>query len=269
MPPENELPEEPPAMPRITPVFVALTVILGVGIIGPIVKLLVVAPGYGLGGVLADRELQAAVWLTIGTATAATALVAVLGTPLGYLLARFDFPGRRFLAAALQLPVIIPHPVAGIALLLFLGRNTALGSTLARLGIEVVNHVPGLVAAMAFVSAPLFVAAARQAFGSVDPTLERVARTLGDDEWGAFRRVSLPLARRGLLSGAVVTWARAVSEFGAIVIVTYHPKTASVLIYDRFTTDGLRGAIPAAAVLLLVSLGILGLLSWLEPRTRE
>src|SRR5262249_47662006 len=150
--------------------------------------------------------------------------------PVGYLLARRQVPGYRLISAALQLPVIVPHPVAGIAILLFFGRQTALGAVLGKLGLEVVNQVPGLVIAMAFVSAPLFISAARQAFASVDPTLERVARTLGDSEWAAFRRVTLPLARRGLVAGVVVTWARAVSEFGAVVIVTYHPKTASVLI---------------------------------------
>jgi len=107
---------------------------------------------------------------------------------------------------------------------------------------------------MLFVSAPLFVSGAREAFARVDVRYESVARTLGDSTWRVFRRVTLPLARRGLLASAVIMWARAVSEFGAIVILTYNPKTVSVLSYDRFTTFGLSEAIPVAAVLVLIAL---------------
>jgi molybdate/tungstate transport system permease protein len=107
---------------------------------------------------------------------------------------------------------------------------------------------------MLFVSAPLYVSAARETFARVDPRYESVARTLGDDAWRAFRRVTLPLSLRGLTAAAVVMWARAVSEFGAIVILTYNPKVASVLSYDRFTSYGLSEALPAAAVLVLLAL---------------
>ena len=88
----------------------------------------------------------------------------------------------------------------------------------------------------------------------VEPRFEAVARTLGDSAWRSFRRVTLPLARRGLVAGAVVTWARAVSEFGAIVILAYQPRVASVLAYDRFTSAGLSGALPVAAALVLLAI---------------
>jgi molybdate/tungstate transport system permease protein len=107
---------------------------------------------------------------------------------------------------------------------------------------------------MLFVSAPLFVSAAREAFARVDARYEAVARTLGDPAWRVFRRVTLPLSLRGLVAAAVVMWARAVSEFGAIVILTYNPKVASVLSYDRFTSGGLDAALPVAAVLLILAL---------------
>jgi molybdate/tungstate transport system permease protein len=106
---------------------------------------------------------------------------------------------------------------------------------------------------MLFVSAPLFVSGAREAFARVDARYEAVARTLGDPAWRAFRRVTLPLAGRGLLAAAVVMWARAVSEFGAIVILTYNPKVASVLSYDRFTSFGLDEALPVAGVLVILA----------------
>jgi molybdate/tungstate transport system permease protein len=107
---------------------------------------------------------------------------------------------------------------------------------------------------MLFVSAPLYVSAAREAFVRVDARYEFVARTLGDSSWRAFRRITLPLSARGLTAAAVVMWARAVSEFGAIVVLTYNPKVASVLSYDRFTSVGLSDALPVAAVLVVFAL---------------
>jgi molybdate/tungstate transport system permease protein len=99
----------------------------------------------------------------------------------------------------------------------------------------------------------------------VDPRLERVARTLGDPPASVFRRVTMPLAGRGILAAAVLAWARSVSEFGAIVILTYNPQVASVLIYDRFTTEGLAAAVPAALLLLTVALGVFALVRVLQP----
>jgi molybdate/tungstate transport system permease protein len=225
--------------------------------------LFVVAPLVGLiggGGVagihllFSDAELRASLLLTIVAASLSTLLGILGATPIAYLLARGRFRGRSLLSAVLDLPLLIPHPVAGIALLLVLGRNTPLGSALWALGLQITGSVTGIVAAMLFVSAPLYVSAAREAFDRVDPRFEGVARTLGDTRWQAMRRVTLPLAWRGLLAAAIVMWARAVSEFGAIVILVYHPRVASVLSYERFTAFGLKEALPVAAVLLLLAL---------------
>ena len=204
-----------------------------------------------LGG---DAELRGALGLTALAATIATLLGVLLGTPLAWLLARSPFRGRALVAGALDLPLVIPHPVAGIALLLVLGRESAIGGALGTVGIRVVSSPVGIVVAMLFVSASLYVSAAREAFARVDRRFESVARTLGDSPFRAFRRVTLPLASRGLLAAAVVMWARAVSEFGAIVILVHHPRTVSVLSYDRFTTYGLSESIPVAAVLVLLAL---------------
>lgn len=232
---------------------------------GPLARLLLRSSPASLGAALRDPELAASIWLTALTATAATLLSLGLGLPLAYLLARVPFPGRRLVAGIAELPVVVPHPVAGIALLLFLGRQSPIGRGLAALGLEVVNHVPGIVAGMLFVSAPIVVSTAREAFRAVDPKLERVARTLGDTGWLAFRRVTLPLAGRGVLAGAVLGWARSVSEFGSIVILTYNPKVASILIYDRFTLFGLPAAIPAAVLLLLLALVVFVVVQLLAP----
>jgi molybdate/tungstate transport system permease protein len=201
-----------------------------------------------------DSELRSALWLTLSCATAATLLAVVGGAPLAYLLARKNFPGRSIVAAVVDIPLVIPHPVAGIAILLALGRQSTAGSLLEAIGTRITGSATGIIAAMTFVAAPLFVAAAREAFELVDPRLEGVARTLGDSPYRAIRRVTLPLASRGLIAAGIVMWSRAASEFGAIVVLTYNPKVASVLSYDRFTSTGLEGALPVAAVLVIIAL---------------
>ncbi|MFL5578388.1 MAG: ABC transporter permease [Gemmatimonadaceae bacterium] len=220
----------------------------------PVVQLVLLAGGSGLGKLASDGELRGSLWLTWAAATGATLLGVVGGTPLAWALARRPFRGRALVSALLDLPLLIPHPAAGIALLLALGRDSAAGRALLALGLRVVGSPAGVVAAMLFVSAPLYVSAAREAFARVDPRYEAVARTLGDSAWRAFRRVTLPLAFRGLVAAAVVMWARAVSEFGAIVVLVYNPKVASVLEYDRFTSYGLSEALPVAAALVILSL---------------
>jgi molybdate/tungstate transport system permease protein len=238
-------------------------------VVGPLLRLLWESSPASLIEALGDPDLRASIALTVFTATMATVLAALFGIPLAYLLARRPFPGRRIVQGLVDLPVVIPHPVAGIALLLFLGRRSPVGSTLAQLGLEFVSHVPGIIAAMLFVSAPILVSGAREAFQAVDPQLERVARTLGDTGWAAFRRVTLPLALRGILAGSILAWARSVSEFGSIVILTYNPKVASIYIFDRFTAFGLQAAVPAAVILLLVALMVFVVVRVLQPEERR
>jgi len=235
----------------------------------PILILVGEGGGDGLRQLGTDSELRSSLLLTGLTATVATALGVLGGTPLAWLLARREFPGRAMLSALLDLPLLIPHPVAGIALLLLLGRESAVGGTALEFGLRIVGSPLGIIAAMLFVSAPLFVSGAREAFAKVDARFEGVARTLGDRPWRAFRRVTLPLAGRGLLASAVVMWARAVSEFGAIVILTYNPKVASVLSYDRFTSFGLAEALPVAAALAILALVPLTLLRALRTERRS
>lgn len=260
--PEISILESRPT-PRPSNVAVRTVATIIVAILGSLFLLFIFAPVAGLvvsGGsrgvsrFASDGELRASLLLTVATATIATLLGILGGTPMAYLLARRAFPGRAVVAALMDLPLVIPHPVAGIALLLVLGRNSPLGGVLYDLGLRVVGSGTGIVCAMLFVSAPLYVSAAREAFARVDARYESVARTLGDDAWRAFRRVTLPLSARGLTAAAVVMWARAVSEFGAIVILTYNPKVVSVLSYDRFTSYGMSEALPVAAVLVLFAL---------------
>lgn len=223
-------------------------------ILAPLIGLVSFGGARGITALGTDHELRDALARTAITATIATLLGVIGATPVAYLLARRSFRGRSLLAAVIDLPIVVPHPVAGIALLLALGRGSPVGGVLYTLGLRIVGSTTGIVCAMLFVSAPLYVSAAREAFARVDARYESVARTLGDDAWRAFRRVTLPLSARGLTAAAVVMWARAVSEFGAIVILTYNPKVVSVLSYDRFTSYGLSETLPVAAVLVLLAI---------------
>jgi molybdate/tungstate transport system permease protein len=237
-------------------------------LLAPLARLVAAGGAAGAAGLFTDAELRNSLALTALTATAATLLGVIGGTPLAYLLERRRFRGRSLLAALLDLPLLVPHPVAGMALLLVLGRQSAVGGALLAAGLRVVGSPAGIIAAMLFVSAPLFISAAREAFGGVNARYENVARTLGDPPWRAFRRVTLPLATRGLIAAGVVMWARAVSEFGAIVVLTYNPRVASVLSYDRYTSYGLTEALPVAAILVLLALVPLIALRALRPEHR-
>ena len=251
---------------RLTSIVAALLgSVLLLFLVLPVGDLALTAGPSGVRKLFTDRELRASLLLTGGTATVTVILGIIGGTPLAYLLARRDFRGRAVVAAIIDLPLLIPHPVAGIALLLMLGRESVVGGALLSAGLRIVGSPAGIIAAMLFVSVPLYVSAAREAFARVDMRYEAVARTLGDPAWRVFRRVTLPLSMRGLIAAAVVMWARAVSEFGAIAIITYNPKVASVLSYDRFTSYGLPEALPVAAVLVLIALVPLTLLRALRP----
>jgi molybdate/tungstate transport system permease protein len=255
-----------PAAPR--PVLAAALAAALLGFLA-LPVLVLVASGLAADGAAArlarDAELWQALATTFAAATAAVGLAVVTGTPLAWLLARGPFRGRALVEALLDLPLVLPHPVAGLALLLVLGRASPAGAALAAAGLRVVGTPLGTVAAMLFVAAPLYVSAARAALAAVDPAHELTARTLGAPRWRAVARVTLPMASRGLLAGAVVAWARALSEFGAIVVLAYHPRVASTLVYERLTGYGLAEALPAAAALVLVALVPLVALRALRP----
>lgn len=223
-------------------------------LVAPVAGVVAAGGAAGARALVADAEVRAALALSAFAALAATAVASLLGTPLAWRLARGRVPARGLVEALLDLPLVLPHPVAGLALLLVLGRQSPTGGALLALGVRVVGTPLGTVAAMLFVAAPLYVSAARASFAQVDVAHELTARTLGAGPWRTFRRVSVPLAARGLVAGAVVTWARAVSEFGAVVVLAYHPRTAATLAYERFTGYGLAEALSVAAALTLVAL---------------
>ena len=220
----------------------------------PILTTLLGTGGALLWQTLQDPEIWSALWLTFYAALWATLLALISGIPLAYLLARYDFRGKPWIQGLINLPIVIPHTAAGIALLMVFGRQRFLGEFFAQFGINFVDQLPGIIVGMLFVSLPFLVNSAREAFALVDPELERVALSDGASRWQAFFLVALPLAWRGVLAGAVMMWGRGISEFGAIVILAYHPKTVPVLVYERFYGFGLAAAQPVAVILILAAL---------------
>ena len=262
----------PPARPipwPIAPLFAAPALALLLFMLLPLAVLAVTTPPAALWRTLVDAEVLDAFALTATAALAATAVALLGGVPLAYLLARSRHPLASAVTALVDLPLVLPHTAAGIALLLAYAREAAAGSLLAHLGIPFVSHPVGIAAAMTFVSAPYLVAAAREGFARQDARLEPLARTLGAGPWQAFRYVALPLAARSIATGAVQMWARGISEFGAIMIIAYHPRVLPVLLWDRFQTGGLEAARPIAALLLLMSAAVLLALRWLARTLPE
>jgi molybdate/tungstate transport system permease protein len=214
-----------------------------------------------LAAVAAMADVRRAIGLSFEAAFITAIIAAIFGVPIAYLLARARFPGRALVAAVIDLPLAVPHTVAGIALLFVLGRHGIIGAPLGAIfGLRFWGTLAGVVAAMLFVSLPYTVNAARIGFEAVDPRLEMTARSLGLGPWQVLRQVSLPLAWRSVMTGLTLTYARAISEFGAVVILVYHPMTAPVKIYELFLRFGLDEAAGMAVLLLLISLALFVLL---------
>lgn len=223
-------------------------------LIAPVATALFSTTPGSLWDTLRDPTVLASIRLTFGAALLAVLFGGLTGVPLAYLLARRSFRGKGAVQALVSLPIVIPHTAAGIALLLVFGRRGFLGAPLGRLGLTFTDSLPGIVVAMAFVGLPFLVTAARDAFAAVEEEYELAALADGASHWQAFRSVALPLAWPGVLSGALMMWARGVSEFGAVVILAYHPKVVPVLVYERFEGFGLAAAQPVAAILILAAL---------------
>lgn len=233
----------------------------------PLVALATHQSAQNLGQVAGMADVRAAIALSLEGAFLSATLAALAGVPLAYGLARTRFPGKGMVAALIDLPLAVPHTVAGIALLMVFGRQGIFGEPLQTLvGLRFWGTLAGIVVAMLFVSAPYTVNAARIGFEAVDPRLEQIARTLGLGPWRTFLRITLPLAWHSIMTGVTLTYARSISEFGAVVILVYYPMTAPVMIYELFLRFGLEQAAGAAVLLLIVSLALFVLLRALAQR---
>ncbi len=232
----------------------------------PLVALALTQSGTSLADVARMADVRDAIVLSLEGAFLSAAFAALIGVPLAYALARTAFPGKGIIAALIDLPLAVPHTVAGIALLMVFGRQGFFGEPLQTIGLKFWGTIAGVVVAMLFVSAPYTVNAARIGFEAVDPRLEKIARTLGLGPWRTFLRITLPLARRSIMTGVTLTYARSISEFGAVIILVYYPMTAPVKIYELFLRFGLEQSAGAAVLLLIVSLSLFVLLRTLAQR---
>ncbi|MBU0650807.1 ABC transporter permease [bacterium] len=225
-------------------------------IVLPIVKIFLnTNPGI-LAETVKDKEVVNSILLTMRAAFYATAAGVLFGAPLAYIFARYKFYGKAFFESIVDLPIIIPHAAAGIALLGVFGKRFFLGNLFSKLGISFVGTEWGIVLAMFFVSVPFLVNSAKEGFKMVDVRFENVAMSLGANKSRAFFDITLPLAFRSILSGILMMWARGISEFGAVIILAYHPMTASVKIFERFEAYGLKYARPVASMLIVVCLAV-------------
>lgn len=220
--------------------------------------------GYAGNPVLAafqNEVLLSALRVSLITSGASSVICICLGTPLAYVLARYDFPGRRILKTLVELPMVLPPVVAGISLILLLGPNTPLGSLLRQVGWELVFTWRGIILAQTFVASPFFVRSAIASFEEVPVSLELAARSLGASPFKVFRSVTLPLSARGLVAGWAMMWARAMGEFGATMMVSSNVPgqsyTLTTAIYWRFWAGGVYQSIAAALVLLAVAFLVL------------
>jgi molybdate transport system permease protein len=209
---------------------------------------------------LGDPGSQDALWLSLKTSLAALAIIVVVGTPAAYLLATRDFHGRSLVMTLIELPLVLPPAVAGIALLASFGPEGIFGSALENAGITLVLQTAGVIVALTFVAAPFYLRQAQEAFAGVDRNLLDAARTLGASEAKAFARVAIPCAGQGLTAGMALAWGRALGEFGATLMFAGSfpgiTQTVPLAIFAKFSTD-FTAALALSAVLVIVSAALL------------
>ncbi|WP_411910672.1 molybdate ABC transporter permease subunit [Actinotalea sp. M2MS4P-6] len=253
---------------------VGLALLAGTGlvfVVAPFVALLLGAPWGRLLGLAVSGPALEALWLSLRTATAATALCLVLGVPLAWALARTTLPCRGVVRSVVTVPMVLPPVVGGVALLALLGRRGLVGRHLdAWLGVSIPFTTGAVVIAEAFVAMPFLVLSVDGALRSADVSLERAAATLGASRWYVFRRVTLPLVGPGVVAGAVLCFARAMGEFGATVTFAGSlpgvTRTMPLAIYLAMESDP-ELAVALSLVLIVTSVAVLVALRsrWLRP----
>ena len=215
----------------------------------PLAWLLVEGSAGGVLASLGEPFVRTAARNTLLTASVSTAVATVLGVPLGYWLARTRVRGQSVVVALVAFPLVLPPVVSGMVLLSAFGPAGLGGLT----GLTVSGTLAGVVLAQTFVASPFVVLSARSAFAEVDDRFTEAARTMGASDWRTFRRVSLPLAGRGILAGVTLAFARAAGEFGATLMLAYYPRTLPVEIWATFQRSSLEAAFPVAIVLVAIA----------------
>jgi molybdate transport system permease protein len=218
---------------------------------------------------LAKPQVRQAIVISMKTTLITTTVTILFGTPLAYVLARRQFRFRRVLDTLVDMPIVLPPAVAGVALLIAFGRQGLIGSWLSELGIQIAFTQIAVIMAQTFVAAPFYVKAASTGFASVDTELEQAAAIDGAGGWQAFRHITVPLAWAAMLSGAVMTWARALGEFGATILFAGNylgrTQTMPLAIYIGFELD-LNVALTLAAIMVVISFLVLFLVKGILHR---
>jgi molybdate transport system permease protein len=214
-----------------------------------------------LGEVAGSAAVLSALGLSLGTTAVSLVVTIGVGLPLAVLLARRSFRGRWLLESIVDLPIVLPPSVAGLALLLVLGRRGVLGESIHDAGFDIAFTTLAVVLAQTFVSAPFFIRAARAGIAGVDRDLEDAARVDGASEPVLFLRITVPLAGAAIAAGLVMTWARALGEFGATIMFAGNlegrTQTLPLVVYGEFQAGHLDPSIAAAAILVLAAFGVL------------
>jgi len=219
-------------------------------IIAPLIGLFITVEYPAMFDTIKDIEVINSIRLTLTISLVATILTSILAIPLAYLLARKNFIFKRIVLGIIDLPIVIPHSAAGIALLGVLSRDSLLGSFASNFGIDFISNPIGIGIAMAFVSVPFLINSAKDGFISVPENLEKMAQNIGASPYKVFFSISLPLAKRNIISGLIMMFSRGLSEFGAVVIIAYYPMITPILIFDRFNSFGLQYAKPVALLFI-------------------
>ena len=245
----------------VTEWFFVLPSLLLLGLLAlPILALLWRAGSEGMFAFITQPNAVAALRLSLVTSTLSVLIAIVTGTPLAFVLARRKFRGKTFLELIIDLPIVLPPSVAGIALLIAFGRQGVFGSVLNSLGITLPFTTTAVVLAQTFVSAPLFVRAARIGFAEIEHQIVEAAYVEGSNEWQLFRFLMFPLAGRAILSGAILAWTRAIGEFGATILFAGNlegvTQTMPLAIYLGLERS-LSVALALATVLVFVSFVLL------------
>ncbi|HTT25770.1 MAG TPA: ABC transporter permease [Thermoplasmata archaeon] len=269
--PGGSSPAPPPRRWATGPVWLALQVALSGSLLAlfllPLFALFTYAPVGDLVSAAHSREVQAALFLTLLASGLAVLAALLFAVPMGYVLARRRFPGRAVVQALVALPVVVPHLLVGLGLFFLFLPGTPLFRFTQWIGFPVYDTVWGVVLVMVFVSAPYTVLASELSFRAVDDRVLEAARALGAGPATAFLTVTFPLALRGIVAGLLLTWARAVSEIGGLLILAYavYPggpyngpvtSTVSVYIYDLFQFGDLADAAAVSSVFLFIAFGL-------------